>query len=129
MNSHICVLSYCCCARCGLWFPNHSKLSLNKKLPMGNTSLSASLLPQQLVPEQVSLCQGAHYRGKSGNFVGKKFPAGKNQGIWKKWEKSGNLEKTCRGNIREFSAIYMWRNRGFPTLGYMPFTLISDSVV
>ena len=56
--------------------------------------------------------QGAHYRGKSGKtgreFCEKKFPAGKNQGILEKWLKSGNLEKTCPGNIREFSAIYIY---------------------
>ena len=44
--------------------------------------------------------QGAHYReksGKTGNFV-KKIPC---RG------KSGNLEKTCQGNIREFSACFI----------------------
>ena len=62
--------------------------------------------------------QGAHYReksGKTGNFV-KKIPC---------MEKSGNLEKmgkinftkTCQGNIREFSAIYILIVSPFSRMG------------
>ena len=51
------------------------------------------------------MCRG-HLAGcplqrKKRNFV-KKGPAGKNQGILKKWVKSGNFAKTCQGNIRKY---------------------------
>ena len=58
--------------------------------------------------------QGAHYReksGKTGNFVKKNSLQGKIREFGKMGkirEKSGNFTKTCQGNIREFSAIYIY---------------------
>ena len=58
--------------------------------------------------------QGGHYReksGRTGNFV-KKNPCREKSGNLEKMgkirEKSGNFTKTCQGNIRECSAIYIY---------------------
>ena len=52
--------------------------------------------------------QGAHYReksGKTGNFV-KKIPAGKNQGIWKKWVKSGKIREFYKNMSGKYQGIF-----------------------
>ena len=58
--------------------------------------------------------QGAHYRGKTGNFV-KKNPCREKSGNLEKWEKSGNFTKTCQGI---FSYIYILIVPHFPGWEY-----------
>ena len=71
------------------------------------------MLMEPIIIVFIKLMQGAHAReksGKTGNFVKKNSLQGKIREFGKMGkirEKSGNFTKTCQGNIREFSALYI----------------------
>ena len=81
---------------------------------LGHGTIFMSIDNSSIKPLYIDIVQGAHYReksGKTGNVVKKNSMQGKIREFGKMGkfrEKSGNFTKTCRGNIREFSAIYIY---------------------